>query len=173
MKSRILAGVVACAVIAGGCDEVREFVDPSAPPPPAAEEVEPFYDSSGGVDSVRVNGNVVVIHVEQPYQQIQRGGSLWARVGPFVYLMSPSTRSVFEAFPGVAGVRVVTHLPDGTEVARAMLRRDAMSDVLWRRSLNILGTALEGGRENPRKLELLTEWGEERTEFRYNPDYVN
>lgn len=173
MKSRILAGVLACAVVAGGCEQVRAFLEPSAPEPPAAEEVEPFYATSGGVDSVRLNGNVVVVHVEQPYQQLQRGGSLWARVGPYVYLMTPSTRSVFEAFPGVAAVRVVTHLPDGTEVARAMLRRDAMSDVLWRRTLNILGTALEGGRENPRKLEQLTEWGEERTEFRYNPDYVN
>jgi hypothetical protein len=173
VKSRIVVGLVACAAVTGGCDQIRESMVPSSPEPPSAAEVEPYYATYSGLDSIRLSGNVVEVHVEQPYDQLQRGGSLWARVGPFVYLMTPSTRSVFEAFPGVAAVRVVTHLPGGTEVARAMLRRDAMSDVLWRRTLNILGTALEGGRENPRKLEQLTEWGEEHTEFRYNPDYVN
>ncbi len=142
------------------------------PEPPSAAAVEPYYGEHRGVDSVRVVGNVVELHVKQPYRDLDRGGSLWARVGPFVYLMTPSTRSVFEDFPGVAAVRVVTHLPSGQEVARAMLRRDAMSDVLWRRTLNILGHALRDGRENPRRLEELTEWGEERTEFRYNSEYV-
>lgn len=171
MKAWISAGVLAC-VVASGCDEAREYLGREAPEPPAPEAVAPYYAEHRGVNEVRLRGNVVELHVEQPYQQLDRGGSLWARVGPFIYLMSPSTRSVFDDFPGVAAVRVVTHLPDGEEVARAMLRRDEMSDVLWRRTLNILGHALQGGRENPRKLEELTEWGEERTEFRYNPDYV-
>ena len=61
----------------------------------------------------------------------------------------------------------------GEEVARATLARDRLSDVRWRRSLNILGHALQQGRENPRRLEELTEWGEEHTEFRYNPEFVN
>jgi hypothetical protein len=79
---------------------------------------------------------------------------------------------VFEDVPGVSAVRVITHLPDGEEVARAMLRRDELSDILWRRTLNILGHALQEGRQNPRRLEELTEWGEEHTEFHYNPAYV-
>ena len=73
----------------------------------------------------------------------------------------------------MAAVRVVTHLPNGDEVARAMLRRDALSGVRWQRTLNILGHALRDGQENPRKLEELTEWGEEHTEFHYNPEFVN
>ncbi|MDX1674489.1 MAG: hypothetical protein R3314_06835, partial [Longimicrobiales bacterium] len=142
------------------------------PPPPTAEEVAVHYARHQGVDSVRMSGNVAVLHVEQPYQQLQRGGSLWARVGPFVYLMTPSTRAAFREFPGLAAVRVVTHLAGGDEVARAMLRRDALTDILWRRTLNILGHALQSGRENPRRLEELTEWSERYTEFRYNPEYI-
>jgi hypothetical protein len=170
---RMTAGLVACVLIFGGCEEVRDLVDRDAPPAPEASEVEPYFAEHRGVDSVVVTGNVVEVHVRQPYQQLDRGGSLWARVGPYVYLLTPSTRSVFQDFPGVAAVRVVTHLPDGDEVARAMLRRDRLSDVRWRRTMNILGHALRDGRENPRKLEELTEWGEEHTEFRYNPDHVN
>jgi hypothetical protein len=173
MKARNVAGAVACVFVFGGCDQVREYLDQGQPEAPEAEAVAVHYAGYRGVRDIRVSGNVVEVTVEQPFQQLERGGSLWARVGPFVYLMTPSTRAVFDEFPGVAAVRVVTLLPDGDEVARAMLRRDAMSDVRWRRTLNILGHALRDGRENPRKLEELTEWGEERTEFSYNPDYVN
>ncbi len=173
MKVRNVAGAIACVFLFSGCDQVREYLGQGQLDAPDAEVVAVHYADYRGVRDVRVSGNVVEVIVEQPYQQLERGGSLWARVGPFVYLMTPSTRAVFDEFPGVAAVRVVTRLPDGDEVARAMLRRDAMSDVRWRRTLNILGHALQDGRENPRKLEELTEWGEERTEFSYNPDYVN
>jgi hypothetical protein len=168
-------GALACVVAIGGavgaCDRVEEYVHPE-PSAPDAAEVATYYAQYRGVDSVRMSGNVAVLDVEQPYDQVQRGGSLWARVGPYVYLMTPATRAAFTDLPGLAAVRVVTHLPDGTEVARAMLRRDALSDILWRRTLNILGHALEEGEENPRKLEELTEWSERHTEFRYNPNYV-
>ena len=177
MKGSGTAGVLALAVsvslTAGACDQVQAFLEEETPPPPTAEEVAGYYAQHRGVNSVRMSGNVAVLHVEQPYDQLDRGGSLWARVGPFVYLMTPSTRSVFSDYPGLAAVRVVTHLPDGQEVARAMLRRDALTGVLWRRTLNILGHALQSGRENPRRLEELTEWSERHTEFRYNPDYVD
>ncbi len=173
MKSNHVAGVLACVFVFGGCDQAASYLGRDEPDPPAVEAVEPYYAQHQGVNEVRVSGNVVELHVRQPYQQLDRGGSLWARVGPYVYLMTPSTRSVFDDFPGVAAVRVVTHLPDGEEVARAMLRRDELSEILWRRTLNILGHALREGRENPRRLEELTEWGEAHTEFRYNPDLVN
>lgn len=173
MQSNYLAGVLACIVAVAACDDVQAYLDRSEPTPPVAEDIAAYYAPHRGVDSVRMSGNVAVLHVEQPYDQLDRGGSLWARVGPFVYLMTPSTRAAFTDHPGLAAVRVVTYLPNGREVARAMLRRDALSDVLWRRTLNILGHALDAGRENPRRLEELTEWGERHTEFRYNPDYVD
>lgn len=173
--TRTRATILACAaligVAAGACDRFEEYVNPK-PPVPAAAEVARYYAQYRGVDSVRMSGNVAVLHVEQPYDQVQRGGSLWARVGPFVYLMTPATRTAFTDLPGLAAVRVVTYLPGGQEVARAMLRRDALSGILWRRTLNILGHALQEGEESPRQLEELTEWGERYTEFQYNPNYV-
>lgn len=173
MKSLAVAGAIACTIAVGGCDQIQGYLEQSAPPPPSVEEIRAYYGQHRGVDSVRMSGNVAVLHVEQPYDQLDRGGSLWARVGPFVYLMTPSTRAAFQEHPGLAAVRVVTHLPSGNEVARAMLRRDTLNDLLWRRTLNILGHALQGGQENPRKLEELTEWAERYTEFRYSPEYVN
>lgn len=173
MKRLRTASALASILALWGCDQVRGFFAEETPTAPTAEEVAPYYAEHRGVIDSQMNGNVFELRVRQPYEQVQRGGSLWARVGPFVYLMTPSTRSLFQDFPGVAGVRVITVLPDGEEVARAMLRRDALTDVRWRRTLNILGHALSEGRESPRLLEELTEWGEEHTEFRYNPDYVN
>ena len=170
---RRAAGLLACLLFFAGCEQVQDALDRSPPEPPALEAVAPLFEVHAGIRSVEMNGNVVELTVGQPFQQVQRGGSLWARVGPYVYLFAPSTREAFETFPGIAAVRVLTILPNGEEVARATLSRDRLSDILWRRSLNILGRALRDGRESPRRLEELTEWGEEHTEFRYNPEYVN
>lgn len=170
---RYAAGLTACLLVISGCDRIENILDRSAPPPPGVEAVAPLFEDHAGVQSVEMNGNVVELRVSQPMRHVERGGSLWARVGPYVYLFAPSTREVFETFPGVAAVRVITVLPGGDEVARATLARDRLSDIRWRRSLNILGIALRDGQESPRRLEELTEWGEEHTEFNYNPDYVN
>jgi hypothetical protein len=145
----------------GACDQARDFL---AGDPPGVH---------GGVIGIEVSGNVAEVQVVQDGDQLARGGSLWARVGPFIYLFTPATRSVFEDHPAIAAVRVITLTPDGSEVARAMLRRDALNDARWRRSLNILGLALQEGHEHPRRLEALTDWGEGLTEYRYNPDYVS
>lgn len=171
--SIVRAGLAVCLLSMTACEPLEDYLGRETPPPPTAEEVGAQFVQHRGVDSLHMSGNVAVLHVEQPYDQVDRGGSLWARVGPFVYLMTPSTRSAFETYPGLAAVRVVTHLPDGDEVARAMLTRDALSDIQWQRTLNILGHALQSGQDNPRRLEELTEWSEEHTEFRYNPNYVN
>jgi hypothetical protein len=171
LKQVAVAGALAC-IFLGGCDQARGYLAGDAAAMPSAEDIAPYYASHAGVLGIEVSGNVVQVRVRQPYDQVDRGGALWARVGPFVYLFTPATRQVFHDFPGVAAVRVVTALPDGDEVARAMLRRDALNDARWRRSLNILGHALQEGQAHPRRLEELTEWGEGFTEYRYNPDYV-
>jgi hypothetical protein len=173
VKHGMIAGALACVAILAACDDARDYLSRVPAGPPSADEITPYYDGHGGLLGVEMSGNVVELRVRQPYDQLHRGGSLWARVGPFVYLFTPATRQVFRDFPGVAAVRVVTVVADGSEVARAMLRRDALNDVRWRRSLNILGHALQEGHDNPRRLEELTDWGERYADFSYNPDFVS
>jgi hypothetical protein len=172
VRTRWMAGAVACVMVFGGCDQAREFLAGTPAPLPTPEELAPYYAAYENVVGIELSGNVVELEVTQPYDQLQRGGSLWARVGPYVYLFTPATRQVFYDYPSVAAVRVVTVVPHGEEVARAMLRRDTMGDIQWRRSLNVLGWALQEGTKSPRRLEQLTDWGEAHSEFRYNPDYV-
>jgi hypothetical protein len=57
------------------------------------------------------------------------------------------------------------------EVANALLARDELTDVLWRRSLNIAGRARRDGTSRMTLLEDLVEWGEDHTDFTYNPRY--
>ncbi len=151
-----------------GCDRFRrpELTVPTA------EEAATFYAGHDAVAAVEVTGNVVEVQVRQPPEQLRRGGSLWAKVGPYIYLFSPDTRSLLEAYPGVAAVRVVTYAGKDTEVARVMMRRDTLSDILWRRSQNILGHALQRGTEQPTRLEELVNWGERYTDFTYSEAYV-
>jgi hypothetical protein len=96
---------------------------------------------------------------------------LWARVGPYIYLFTEETQRLFQDFPGLAGVRVATRTAGGVAVANAMLTRDELSGVLWRRSLNIAGQARRDGTERPGLLEDLIRWGEEHTEFEYSESY--
>jgi hypothetical protein len=156
------------ALLAGGCDLLRR--EPPAVPDEAAARA--YYADTPGIRSVDVRGNLVELHVIQDLNQLRRGGSLWARVGPYVYIFSPGTRDLFTDYPGVAAVRVVTILADGEEVARATLRRDALTEPAWRRSLNLLGHALQGGTERPTLLEQLVQWGEEHTDYRYSRSFV-
>ena len=165
---RGVATVLAATLAAGACDQLlrREL------PLPTAEEARAFYANASGVTDVELNGNVVEVRVRQPLDQLRRGGSLWARVGPYIYLFTPGTRDLFDEYPGVAAVRVITISPGGTEIARATLLRETMNDILWRRSLSLLSHALHEGTRRPSRLEDLVNWGESHTEYVYNPTYV-
>lgn len=138
---------------------------------PDAQAVEGYYSYPGGLEA-RVSGNVAEITVTQPADQLRRGGTLWAKVGPYVLLFTQETHQLFEDYPGLAGVRVVTRASRGPEVARALLRRDALTGVQWRRSLNIAGRARREGTERVPLLEDLVDWGEEHTDFEYNERYI-
>lgn len=138
---------------------------------PEASQVEAFYTYEGDL-SVEMSGNVAEITVSQDPDELRRGGALWAKVGPYVVLFSRETRDLFEEFSGLAGVRVITHNSWGDEVARAFMTRDALNELTWRRALNIAGHARQEGTRQPRRLEDLVDWGEEHTEYRYDPDYV-
>ena len=117
------------------------------------------------------SGNVLEVVVQQPPAQLRRGGQLWARVGPYIYLFTPATRDLLMEHPGIAGVRVIT-MNGQVEVARAMLVRDRLNELTWPRALNLLGTALEEGTRRPTTMDALARYGEENTTYEYNPDYV-
>lgn len=161
--SALLAGFILAAGILSGCEEANFAV-------PTSAQVEEAYIYDGGL-SASMNGNVAEITIVQDRRQLQRGGTLWAKVGPYVLLFSKETEGLFNDFPGLAGVRVVTVTPNGSEVARALLPRDALNDVTWRRALNISGLARRDGTRRPTLLEDLVEWGEDHTEFEYDPRY--
>lgn len=138
---------------------------------PTPEVVASYYSYDGTLEA-NLSGNVAEVVVTQPAAQLRRGGALWARVGPYVVLFSDDTQRLLEAYPGLAAVRVVTRVGGGTEVARALLTRDALTGVLWRRSLNIAGKARLEGTDRPALLEDLVRWGEDHTEFKYNARYT-
>lgn len=167
-RSTGVAALLAAALAVAGCDDLLR----REPPVPTAEQAAAYYQNASGLIGVELSGNVVEVRIRQPTSQLRRGGSLWARVGPYIYLFTPGTRDLLEAYGGVAAVRVITLAPGDVEVARATLMRDTLSDILWRRSLNLLGHALGEGTRRPSRLEELAVWGERHTEYRYNPNYV-
>lgn len=153
----------------GACDRIWPRQPDLTLPP--IEDVRAIYREHGLDAAIAYKGNVVEIRVAQPAEQVRRGGSLWARVGPWIYLFSPGTQHVLDEHPGVAAVRVITRIGN-REVARATLRNGILSDVLWRRSLNILGHAVREGTRDPARLQELAEWGERYGEYTYNPEFV-
>lgn len=138
---------------------------------PTAEDVVNAYQYSGEFEA-EMSGNVAVLKIEQPYSQIRRGGSIWAKVGPYIVLFSDPTLELFMAYGGLAAVRVITSTNSGTEVARATLLRDGLNELTWKRALNIAGQARRDGTTRIPTLEDLIEWGEDHTEFEYDPRYI-
>ena len=146
-----------------------------APPPdlplPTADEIKSYYTSDANIEA-SLNGNVAEVVVEQAAAQLRRGGSLWARVGPYIYLFTDDTQKLLEDYPGLAAVRVTTRTASGAQIATALLARTDLSDILWLRSLNISGLARRDGTEHPGRLDDLVRWGEEHTtEHEYNNRY--
>lgn len=158
--------VVVAALVAIACQEPVDLTLPTQ------EQIEGYYASVAGLQEAEINGNVALVVVRQSTDQLRRGGSLWAKVGPYIYLFSEETRQLFADNSGLAGVRVITRTSSGVNVANALLTRGELTDVLWRRSLNISGLARRDGTERITLLEDLIEWGEDHTEFEYNARYV-
>ena len=137
---------------------------------PVADAIVEAFQSERPL-SGEVRGNVAVLYVEQSVQQLRRGGNLWAKVGPYLFLFSTEARGLFEGYPGLAGIRVETRVGDAT-VASAVLLRDELSDLQWRRSLNIAGLARRDGTNRMTLLEDLVRWGEDHTLYDYNERYT-
>lgn len=170
IKGRWVALGVAAVVLLAGCERARELVAKRELILPSAETVESYYDYGGGLEA-EIVGNVAIVRVTQSAQQLRRGGTLWAKVGPYIFLFTDETQRLFADHSGLAAVRMIT-LVGEAEVANALLARDELSDVLWRRSLNIAGLARRDGTGQVTLLEDLVRWGETHTEYTYNERYT-
>lgn len=155
--------VALTVTVAGAC---RGEVEPQLP---TNAEVRNLY---GPAADVLLKGNVVDVQVVQENSQLQRGGAVWAKVGPYIYLFSPPTQKLFELFPGLAAVRVRTVDESGTWVADALLRRSTLNSVTWKTAMLKSAKARTQGTKRPSYIIDLTRYGEEQTEFEYNPKYV-
>jgi len=165
-RSAVGLAILAVATLAGtGC---AADVEPELP---TADEAAAYYEMSSDF-SVALDGNVAEVTVQQSPAQLRRGGAMWARMTPYMYLFTDATRRLLEDFPGLAGVRVVTRAGDA-EVARVTLARNALNSLTWRRTLNIAGKARRDGATRLTLLEDLIEWGEDHTEFEYNTRYTS
>ncbi|NNF28705.1 MAG: hypothetical protein HKN73_15885 [Gemmatimonadetes bacterium] len=160
----ILSSLVATVVISAGCE-------PEDLSLPTAEDVTTAYQYSGDL-TAEMSGNVAVVTISQPYAQLRRGGTIWAKVGPYIVLFSQPTLDLFQTYGGLAAIRVVTVTGSGQAVATATLLRDGLNELTWRRALNIAGRARRDGTERVTVLEELINWGEEHTEFEYDPRYI-
>ena len=151
----LLLSALALSGCGGGDDRPIELPGPAA----AAE----YGDSLSGA----VSGNVFELRVPMS-PELLRGGTIWARGGPFFYLFSRPTQELFLRYPDLAGVRVVTEDAAGEEIARAMLPRGELSEFEWERALRLAAVAQQQGTDRPRRIEELIEWGEEHTTFEYS-----
>ena len=96
MNHRPIIHVLAMSLILGplGCEEANLSL-------PSESEVEAHYTTSSDL-TVRVSGNVVELMVDQPLRQVRRGGSLWAKVGPYIYLFSDETETLLQDYAGLS-----------------------------------------------------------------------
>lgn len=168
VRSAQLACMLAVLFLPAACDQILPRQDLTLPDPAT---IESYYARHRFTAEYRYSGNVLEIVVQQPADQLRRGGALWARVGPYIYLFAPGTRDLLEQHPGIAGVRAITTVGD-VEVARALLVRDSLNELTWRRAIALLGNALEHGTERPVTIDALARFGEDVTTYEYNPQYV-
>jgi len=161
MKSWLLVATLTTLV---ACEEPQDLTLPTT------EQAEAFYSYDRDFEA-SVTGNVVVLTFAQSAQQLRRGGSLWAKVGPYIFLFTDETYRMLQEYQGIAGVRVITKAGN-SEVANVLLPRENLTEVLWRRSMNIAGQARRDGSERITLLTDLVRWGERYTEYEYNPRYV-
>lgn len=157
--------VLALLLLVSACDLLRERQLVL----PAADEAAARYSPTAQAE---VRGNLLQVTVPMDAEVLRRGGSIWARSGPYFYIFSPATRELFLEYPDLAAVRVVTMTEDGEEVARADLHRETLSEVRWREALARSALAQRDGTDRPSTLLALTRFGEDNTDFQYNPTYA-
>lgn len=163
MRRRFTAWALGAAVLGAGC-AAGDAAEPVLPPP---DSTAAWF---GGDTEVRHRGNVLEIRGEIDPDFLRRGGRIWERSGPYFYLFNVRVRDLLEQYPDLAAVRAVALAPDGRELARAVLHRDALSSVQWKEALARASLAQTRGTESPRRIEELIRFGEDHTEFEYGRD---
>jgi hypothetical protein len=153
------------------CDRIP-LPDREEHPAPSVTDLEGYYSFPSGDLLLGMSGNVAQVTVTVDPEPYRRGGDLWAKSLPYIFLFSQGTQDAFEQHPGLGGIRVRVLHPTGDVMAEARLARDAMSDRDWREALSIAGQARRDGTERPGTMGRLVRWGEDHTQFEYNPDYI-
>lgn len=157
-------GVTAAAILAAaGCAGEAQLTLP------AETDLEGLY---GPGVTVTLTGNVVDVSARQSPDQLRRGGELWAKVGPYIYLFSPQSKDLFEAYTGVGGVRVRTYDYADRLIAEAILERGVLNSLTWPKALNLVGRARLEGTQRPSYMIDLVEYGEETVRYEYSSRYV-
>jgi hypothetical protein len=123
-----------------------------------------------GVEA-EVSGNLVRLTVQMP-EGFERGGSLWAKSGPYFYLFTTATRDLFATYEDIAALEVSAVTEEGEEVARARLLRNDLNAITWRRALAYAAQAQTEGTTSPSHVDRLVRWGEDVAEHEYNPEFV-
>ncbi|MDT8435813.1 MAG: hypothetical protein RRA92_03565 [Gemmatimonadota bacterium] len=161
---RILSLLVAAAAATAACG--------GGEPGPALPSPDDLRGVYGEDVRAELTGNVIDVTAVQEADQLRRGGQVWAKFGPYVYLFSPQTRDLLETFEGVGGVRVTTLDEQGHRVARVLLERGGLNSVTWRRAIALAGRARLEGTNRPSYVLELIEYGEETVDYEYSPRYV-
>ena len=138
---------------------------------PSATDVETYYEYAG-ILAVEMSGNVGQVTVVIDRDEYRMGGRVWAMASPFIFLFSTATLQAFEDYTGLGGIRVIVRYPDGSVLAQALLERGEFNDVTWPRALNVAGHARIEGTASPGFMRDLVRFGEEHTDFQYNPEYI-
>lgn len=138
---------------------------------PDASQIQEYYEYEGGLE-VEMSGNVAQVMVEIDRDEYRMGGRVWAMASPYIFLFSSSTQEAFQDFSGLAGVRVIIRYPEEGVLAQALLERSELNEITWQRALNVAGMARTQGTESPGYMRDLVRYGEEHTDFEYNPEFI-
>jgi hypothetical protein len=156
--TRLLVRIVLLLLVAG-CD-ARDAVLPDP------GEVEAWF---GDAAEVTLQGNRLVITGEMDPEHLRRGGAIWQRATPYFFLLNVHVRQVLLDYPAVAGVDVHLRTTDGEPIARVSLDRSSLSIYDWDRALAYSSRAQQEGTNQPRRLEELFQWAEDRVDHWYAP----
>lgn len=155
-----------------GCDQMPGMSS-ERPSPPTAEQMSGYFSFSGGQMDVAMTGNVARVTITLDPESYRRGGTTWARAIPYLFLFSPGARDAFQEHEGLGGIRVLTRHPGGDVMAQALLERGAMSSRDWTRGINTAAEARRHATERPGLMMDMVRWGEDHTDFEYNPEYID